>query len=472
MSFVDLYQEAADTGTLTLWRSEQNASATVTITTSLSGITATAFTDASGPDFGRIDITFGAQAAGSYEWSAEIASVEVWSGHVNVGPTGRASAFLAATNDITTESSPVVTIPDAPDAMENFVPDGGTTGQVLAKASNADGDTEWVAAGGGGGGSLQDAYDGSTANPEILTSVTGGAVQIRRGTGADTDAVFAVQNGAGSATFSVTGAGVVTLSGTVDGRDISTDGATLDAHVGSTSNPHSVTAAQVGADPTGTASAAVATHVGLSDPHTQYQKESEKGAASGYASLNSGTRVAEAVEKIYETGGTTMTVGAVADNTFLRRTGSTAVGSKTTEVSSGALQINCTNSDATRAFEITTTGTNGATSKLFVGTRNPEGNVTGSPGDRYLRVSGVDSTEFIYVGASSGTAGWVSRRPIAIWTTAAYTVTSTTAANIAPASGPTLAGVVIPAGNRLYSYNNYVPIRGRFFERSGLREPA
>jgi len=29
----------------------------------------------------------------------------------------------------------------------------------------------------------------------------------------------------------------------------------------------------------------VATHVGESDPHTQYQKESEKGAANGYASL-------------------------------------------------------------------------------------------------------------------------------------------------------------------------------------------
>ena len=37
------------------------------------------------------------------------------------------------------------------------------------------------------------------------------------------------------------------------------------------------TAADVGADPTGTASAAVATHVGLADPHTQYALESSLG---------------------------------------------------------------------------------------------------------------------------------------------------------------------------------------------------
>lgn len=43
-------------------------------------------------------------------------------------------------------------------------------------------------------------------------------------------------------------------------------------------------ASDVGAEPSG----AVATHAGLSDPHTGYQKESEKGANSGYAPLDSG----------------------------------------------------------------------------------------------------------------------------------------------------------------------------------------
>jgi len=46
-------------------------------------------------------------------------------------------------------------------------------------------------------------------------------------------------------------------------------------------------------DPAGTASSAVTSHEGASDPHTGYQKESEKGAASGYASLNASALVVE-----------------------------------------------------------------------------------------------------------------------------------------------------------------------------------
>lgn len=53
---------------------------------------------------------------------------------------------------------------------------------------------------------------------------------------------------------------------------------------------------------------AIATHAGAADPHSGYQKESEKSQASGYASLDAGTKVPTA-----ELG------GAGADNTkFLR----------------------------------------------------------------------------------------------------------------------------------------------------------
>lgn len=38
-------------------------------------------------------------------------------------------------------------------------------------------------------------------------------------------------------------------------------------------------------------SAAITTHEAAADPHAQYQKESEKGAASGYASLDASTKV-------------------------------------------------------------------------------------------------------------------------------------------------------------------------------------
>ena len=50
---------------------------------------------------------------------------------------------------------------------------------------------------------------------------------------------------------------------------LSVEGA-LDAHVTDFGNPHSVTAAQVGADPVGTADAVMAAHVGEADPHPQY----------------------------------------------------------------------------------------------------------------------------------------------------------------------------------------------------------
>ncbi len=44
-------------------------------------------------------------------------------------------------------------------------------------------------------------------------------------------------------------------------------------------------------EPAGTAASAVAAHAAAADPHTGYQRESEKAAASGYASLDGNTRV-------------------------------------------------------------------------------------------------------------------------------------------------------------------------------------
>lgn len=58
---------------------------------------------------------------------------------------------------------------------------------------------------------LQDVYDNSAANPEILTDATNGAVTIRRGSAADTDDVLEVQNNAGTKLFSVTGNGTIEI---------------------------------------------------------------------------------------------------------------------------------------------------------------------------------------------------------------------------------------------------------------------
>lgn len=60
--------------------------------------------------------------------------------------------------------------------------------------------------------------------------------------------------------------------------------ASIAAHIADTGNPHSTTAAQVGADPVGTAAAAVVAHVALADPHTQYLTEAA--ATAGYQPLD------------------------------------------------------------------------------------------------------------------------------------------------------------------------------------------
>ncbi len=50
-----------------------------------------------------------------------------------------------------------------------------------------------------------------------------------------------------------------------------------------------------------------------------------------------------------------------------------------------------------------TGGANGAQSRIFVGTRDPNGVVTGNPGDRYIRVDAANSNEYINTSAGPGT---------------------------------------------------------------------
>ena len=73
--------------------------------------------------------------------------------------------------------------------------------------------TRFQSAAGGVGSTastLQEVYDNSAANPEILTNATQGAFTLRRGSAADTDDIYQGQNNAGTKTFSVTGNGLVT----------------------------------------------------------------------------------------------------------------------------------------------------------------------------------------------------------------------------------------------------------------------
>ncbi len=74
------------------------------------------------------------------------------------------------------------------------------------------------AAGVTGGVDLQRAYENSLPNPEILTNLINGALNIRRGTAADTDSVWTVQNNAGDSVAIFDANGLLTL-----GADLATN---------------------------------------------------------------------------------------------------------------------------------------------------------------------------------------------------------------------------------------------------------
>ena len=84
-----------------------------------------------------------------------------------------------------------------PGATGAGVASGGTTGQVLAKRSNADYDTEWVNQSGGGGGAV-DSVNGMTGDVVITASGIGAYVKPSTGI-PKTDLASAVQTSLGKA---------------------------------------------------------------------------------------------------------------------------------------------------------------------------------------------------------------------------------------------------------------------------------
>lgn len=72
----------------------------------------------------------------------------------------------------------------------------------------------------------------------------------------------------------------------------------------------------------------------------------------------------------------------------------------------GLLTITDNGGDTAAIEDIDQTGTNAGRSQLFVGSRNPEGNVTANAGDRYYRDSTSDSTVFVFKGTDGTNNGW------------------------------------------------------------------
>lgn len=58
------------------------------------------------------------------------------------------------------------------DVKERSVPSGGTTGQILAKASNANFDSEWIDAPSGGGTSSRNFNGGRPADLLVSTEIS------------------------------------------------------------------------------------------------------------------------------------------------------------------------------------------------------------------------------------------------------------------------------------------------------------
>lgn len=128
-----------------------------------------------------------------------------------------------------------------------------------------------------GTGGITTTISGSGDEVEIDgSSFAGGGPSGVFGPASSTDEAIARWDGAGGGLLqdglaTVDDSGNIATPGTVDGRDVSVDGAAQDAHIADTSNPHAVTAAQAAAIPL-----------------------SEKGAANGVATLDAGSQVPDA----------------------------------------------------------------------------------------------------------------------------------------------------------------------------------
>jgi hypothetical protein len=79
-----------------------------------------------------------------------------------------------------------------------------------------------------------------------------------------------------------------------------------------------------------------------------------------------------------------------------------------TILSANTIDVAGTGFPDTRAmFRWVTSGTNGAETSFYIGSRNPEGNINADPGAVYFRADGASSDVYVHRAASSGTTGWV-----------------------------------------------------------------
>lgn len=194
---------------------------------------------------------------------------------------------------------------DNPNVDMGLVPTGGTTGQVLKKYSNSGCDVHWADESAGGvawGGitgtlssqtDLQTELNGKAATGHnhdasyealgaVATHAAAGDPHPTYLTAAEGNAAYAALTHSHPTTdisdSTAFGRSMVTAADAAAGRTALGLGNSATRNVGTLSTEVA-------------AGDAISNHEAAADPHTTYQRESEKGAASGYASLDTNTRV-------------------------------------------------------------------------------------------------------------------------------------------------------------------------------------
>lgn len=81
-----------------------------------------------------------------------------------------------------------------------------------------------------------------------------------------------------------------------------------------------------------------------------------------------------------------------------------------TNQSNSYVEIDANVADTVSPFRVITAGLNGAEVDIYVGNRDPEGNITADPGSIYYRIDGVNSRTYQLEAAATGNTGWVANQ--------------------------------------------------------------
>jgi hypothetical protein len=190
-----------------------------------------------------------------------------WQIRANEETLGGAALF--AIDELDAETTPFTILAGAPDAAL-FIDDGGNVGFGTSvpelELHVLDGDTPALRLEQDGSVFAAQTWDvaGNEVSFFIRDRTHSSRLPLRIFADSPANSLMIRPEGVGLGVFLPTAkldvGGSIAVSGTVDGRDVSTDGSLLDDHVADLDNPHQVTAAQVGAEPAGAAASALAAH--------------------------------------------------------------------------------------------------------------------------------------------------------------------------------------------------------------------